>query len=179
MSEIADRIEWLRNKPAAITVQLVALNFALQAIVVALSTSGALKGVVHETARITHALFGLTGIPATLVDNKIYLASIVLTINEDCSGLFVLAGYIALVAAYPASRWSIARALGLGIPLLMVANFSRLVFVGQVSQRFPWAFDMVHDVLFRVAMVLVALLLWYLLSVREYIPWSVRSEARH
>jgi len=177
VNENAGRIAELRAKPAAIAIQLVGLNFALQAAVVTLSTSGALTGFVHETARLTHMLYRLTGVPATLIGNRIYLANIVLTINEDCAGLFVLVGYVALVVSYPASRWSFVRALGLGIPALVAANFSRLLLVGQVLRRVPWAFDMVHDVLFRVAMVLTALLLWYVLSVREYTPWPVRRAA--
>jgi len=179
VSELAERLGTLRSRPAAIAVQLVAANFALQAAVVVLSTRGALVGVVRETAQLTHALFALTGVPATLVGNRLYLDTVVLTINEDCSGLFVLAGYAALVVSYPSGVRSMARALGLGIPALIAANLSRLLVVGQVSARAPWAFDMVHDVLFRVVMVLVALLLWYVLSVREHAPCPLTQRARH
>jgi exosortase/archaeosortase family protein len=72
--------------------------------------------------------------------------------------------YVALVSAYP-FRWRIkAFFLPFGLVVIYVFNLARLVAVGILSRYVTdVAFDIIHDILFQTAMVLVVLILWIIM----------------
>ena len=119
---------------------------------------GWLVGVnVCQTSSVLSALDFLN----TVDSNRIILAERVLVIVVECTAIYIMVVFTALVIAYP-FRWRIkAVFLPLGLLILYVTNIGRLVAVGIISRyASPEVFAVVHDILFQVAMVIVVLILW-------------------
>jgi archaeosortase B (VPXXXP-CTERM-specific) len=146
-----------RIVPAVVFVVVYAL---FESVVIWLSLAGALVPVANLIARVTGTLAGMTGVPNTVLGNDVFLSNRVLLISLECTGLFILGVFGALVLAYPASWGSRLVGLAVGIPVLIAANLLRLVAAAHVAVDFPEAFTIVHDYVFQVGMVLVAVGLW-------------------
>lgn len=133
----------------------------LQAASWGLAYRGYLDPMIEMTAEVTGALSNVTGVPATVIGNQVFLASRVLRIDLDCTGLSILLVYSALVLAYPLSVRTRLLSLAVGVPTLIVANVIRLLAVAQLSGPLEdRAFFFAHDYLFKVYMVAVVIALW-------------------
>ena len=117
--------------------------------------------ITGATAAVGGACARILGIEATVEGNLIRLPSRSLSIDPGCTAIPLLAIYIALVLAYPV-RWSMRLlAIAVGTPLLLAVNIVRLVGVAWASELLAGrSFYMVHDYLFEVGMVFVALMMW-------------------
>ncbi len=105
----------------------------------------------------------LIGGTATWQGDNIIVESMVININHECTGIFVLFLYASFVLAYP-TTWR-ARGIGfaLGIPALMVVNIIRLVTLARIVQTYPGAFFYFHEYVWQgifMVFVLVGALAW-------------------
>ncbi len=71
-------------------------------------------------------------------------------INHECTAIFVLMIYAAFVWAYPARPWERVRGLLLGAAVLTAVNIARLIALVVIIERWPPAFDYLHEYFFQV-----------------------------
>ena len=122
---------------------------------------GAVAPLLGATATVLGACSRATGLSATTVGTDIYLATRTLRIDLGCTALPLMIVYTALVLAYPLPWRRKAIGLLVGLPVLAIANFVRLVAVAQLSGRLGQdAFLFVHDYMFQIGMVGVVIALW-------------------
>lgn len=131
---------------------------------------GLLQPVMRATASLTGACASLTGVNAVVSGNEVRLASRILRIDVDCTGIALMTVFSALVLAYPLAAKRKLLGLAIGLPVLVVANLIRLTAVAQLSGPLSdRAFLFVHDYLFQIGMMLVVILLW-----ATYLAWARR-----
>lgn len=117
-------------------------------------------GLQAATAVVATALMNLTGVAATRADTLINVPGRQLAIGADCTGLTIAAMLVSLVVAYPVKPSS--RVIGVlaGVLAIVLANLIRLVVIAHVSGAPDWLFNGLHDFLFQVGMVAVAIAVW-------------------
>lgn len=135
-----------------------------------LAFTGYFDSLLEAMASLTGACSNVTGVPATVAGNEIFLATRILRIDLDCTGISLMLIYTALVLAYPLSIKRKLIGLAIGLPVIAVANLIRLTVVAQLSGPLgDKAFLFVHDYLFKVLMMGVVIVLWglYLASAKR------------
>jgi exosortase/archaeosortase family protein len=148
------------------SVRRVAVVFViLLAVFLPLTTlNGAWSGwqaITGETAFFGGTCARSLGINATVVGSVIHLPSRSLLIDTQCTGVTLMAVYIALVLAYPVSWKMRTLAIVAGIPILFAVNIARVVGVAWASELLPGqSFYLVHDYLFEFGMVFAVLMTW-------------------
>lgn len=147
----------VRAKPVLVFIGFYVL---FEVLLIAAGMLGVLAPYMAFLARTTGSVCSVTGVPNTVVAAQVYLANRILLINLDCTGLFVVAVFSALILAYPCG-WS-DKLLGLliGVPTLLAVNLVRLIAAAQIAVRWPDSFAFMHDLVFQVGMVLAAVLIW-------------------
>jgi exosortase/archaeosortase family protein len=121
---------------------------------------GTVDTVLVGTTIVAAKLIGLIGIAARRSGTEIYLHGRILSIDLACTAIFIIALYLALLLAYPASVQHRLLGVAVGVPIIVVFNFARIVAAAAVSETIPSAFSFFHDYLFQVGMVLVTVLAW-------------------
>jgi exosortase H (IPTLxxWG-CTERM-specific) len=119
--------------------------------------------VNRYTAIMTAFLLARLGFRPVLDGVLISLDGFNAKIITECSAVMVLLLFCAFVLSYPADARKKAAGLLLGVPVLLGANFVRLILVYLTGSRFPDLFEMVHIYLgqmFMVALVFAACLYW-------------------
>jgi exosortase len=110
--------------------------------------------------------------PALTEGNRILLGDLPLDVKQECSGLRIFIGIVALAFAYLVlvrrSWWEKALLLASIVPIALIANISRIVATGLLFQWIPGtdAHAMIHQyagyVMIPYAAALFALVLWYI-----------------
>lgn len=132
---------------------------------------GSLDPWLEWNARITGACSNIIGVPATVAGNEVFLATRILRIDFDCTGIPLMLVYAALVLAYPLRTKRKLIGMAVGLPVLALANMLRLITVAELSGPLDdGVFLFVHDYLFKVCMTAVVIALWavYLVSARRH-----------
>jgi len=131
--------------------RFVALSSALVVAFVLATTYGPLPRTLVESytqivAHAAHAGLKLADSHTTLAGTTIYSGTMAVDIVRSCSGLELIALYVAGVVAYPAT-WR-QRLLGLagGVCLIFIANVARIVVLFLIGTHFRSEFDEVHYV---------------------------------
>lgn len=124
------------------------------------NAAGWFKSTLIGTAVVSAKLMTWVGISAVRSGNQIYLHSRTLSIDLPCTAIFIIALYVSLVVAYPVSVRHRLLGVAIGVPLIVVFNFVRLLAVAVVAESLPSAFAFFHDYLFQVGMVLVTVVVW-------------------
>lgn len=110
--------------------------------------------------QIGHSLSSC-GFKSSVSGNLIHTSRRNLAVILECTALFVMVTYAAMILAYPFSRFMKFTALIIGLPLIYTANYLRLMAVGVASIYLSSpTFEVVHDYLFQLAMVLITVLIW-------------------
>jgi exosortase/archaeosortase family protein len=119
-----------------------------------------IDGAEAATASAAAMLMNLTGVVATRVDTIVNVPGRQLVIGPDCTGLSIAAMVVSLVIAYPVKLSS--RAIGVlgGVAAILLANLLRLVGVAHLAGASDQVFYAVHDFVFQVGMVGVAIAVW-------------------
>ena len=94
---------------------------------------------------------------------EILVKTMVMTINHECTGIFVCVLFASFVLAYPAS-WS-ARLWGfaIGLPLFFCVNVLRLAMLARIVEVYPGAFFYFHEYVWQgifMLFVLVGSIAW-------------------
>jgi len=124
------------------------------------SSRGGWSGLSRITASISNWLITAIGLDATSSGIYIHLSNRTLSIDTACTAVFIMAVYAALVIAYPVRMRMRLVGLLVGLPVIFAFNIARIAGVAVVSVYATDYFTFVHDYVFEVFMVLVALVTW-------------------
>ena len=134
---------------------------------------------VNLTTYLTYGLAKIMFIPAriigggssmvtTLVVNykSIQISNYPMIIELECSAYHA---YIAMIALVTFSKWTIKQKLAIGsilFGLLAIINSLRIIMLGVIGRKFPDAFNMMHDYIWNILLVIVIWGLWELANRR-------------
>ncbi len=129
---------------------------------ITLTPAPLVRPIADSTASVAGALIAAVGVDNAVAGNYIYTDKRTLLVGRDCTGAYLIAIFAALVLTYPASRRDKLLAFAVGVPALLAVNMARLVGAGVVAEFLPNQFDLIHDYVFQVLLVLAVLALWLL-----------------
>lgn len=132
----------------------------LVSLVMLANMRGIFDPILAGTAVVSTRIITWLGIPAMRSGTLIHLQSRTLSIDLACTAVFIIALYVALVFAYPVSVRDRLIGAAVGVPIIIVFNFARIVAAAVVSENISSAFTFFHDYLFQVGMVLVTVVVW-------------------
>lgn len=128
---------------------------------------GRLEGAIAEAATW---LATLAGSAATVIDGHyISVGNMTLNINHECTGVFVLFVLASFIAAYPASMWSKAIGILVGVIGLQAINVFRIATLVRVVEFYPDTFKYFHEYVWQGVFLLLVTL--YAIS---WVEWSRR-----
>ena len=90
-------------------------------------------------------LAGLTGSGATAQADEISVGDLLVHINFECTGVYVLLILFVFVLAYPASWRSRLLDAGIGVVALELLNVFRIAVLVRVAELQPALFDYMHE----------------------------------
>ena len=90
-------------------------------------------------------LAGLTGSGATAQADEISVGDLLVHINFECTGVYVLLILFVFLLAYPASWRSRLLGAGLGVVALELLNVFRIAVLVRVAELQPALFDYMHE----------------------------------
>jgi exosortase/archaeosortase family protein len=90
-------------------------------------------------------LAGLTGSAAKVLADKITVGSLVIDINYECTGVYVLLILCVFLLAYPASWRARIAGAAIGIAALTLLNIFRIAVLVRVAETEPALFDYLHE----------------------------------
>ncbi len=93
------------------------------------------------------------GAQATVSGSVVQLAQAALDINHECTGVFVLLVYSTFVLAYPAPWRMRLNGIAVGVAVLTVVNFARLVVLTVIASKRPEWFGYFHEYFFQGAFI--------------------------
>ena len=105
----------------------------------------------------------LVGGDAQLQGTNIVIKTLVMNVNHECTGIFVIMLFASFVLAYPASWLARLGGLAVGIPLLFVVNVVRLATLARIVEVYPDAFFYFHEYVWQgifMVLVLVGSISW-------------------
>ena len=113
------------------------------------------------TAQLTLYLLHLFGMEATRAAASIYHPSgFAYEIYYRCLGFLFVIIFTAAVLSYPRSIRKKVYGIVLGVPVLLMLNFIRLVTLFYVGVHHPVAFDFVHTFFWNIILFIVTIGLW-------------------
>jgi archaeosortase B (VPXXXP-CTERM-specific) len=86
-----------------------------------------------------------------------------ISINHECTGIFVLVIYTAFLLAYPATWLQRLAGIGVGVVILEAINVLRLSLLTVIAARWPSLFDYFHEYVWQgifVAMLALLVAIW-------------------
>jgi exosortase/archaeosortase family protein len=93
----------------------------------------------------------------------IIVNELTMTINHECTGIFVVMLFASFVLAYPASWRARLAGLAIGIPLFFAVNVFRLATLARIVEVYPGAFFYLHEYVWQgilTVVVLVGAIAW-------------------
>lgn len=105
----------------------------------------------------------LAGGHAVAQRDQIVVQSMIMTVNHECTGIFVYLLFISFVLAYPAPWRGRLSGLAVGIPLIFAVNVLRLATLARVVESHPQAFFYLHEYVWQgifTVFVLVGSIAW-------------------
>lgn len=129
-----------------------------------LAQNGALAAYGRAVAAQTSGLATMLGIPHTLDGLNLVMQTRTLVIVAECTAIFLMITYAALLLAYPFSLAIKALALVGGLIFIYILNLARLVLTVALSDRVSdQTFNFMHNIFFQGFMVMVLLVMWAML----------------
>jgi exosortase/archaeosortase family protein len=105
----------------------------------------------------------LVGGEAQAHGTDIVIKTLVMNVNHECTGIFVIMLFASFVLAYPAPRRARLGGLAVGIPLLLIVNVVRLATLARIVEIYPDAFFYFHEYVWQgifMVLVLVGAISW-------------------
>jgi len=126
-------------------------------------TQDLLAPITEWNAQLAAALLHLQGIEVLRQGASLHHTSgFSCTVDLACTGLPLAALILVAVALYPTTTRFRVRALAIGLPLLLVVNLVRMIHLVRVGIETPESFDFVHDVAWRVGLLVLFAVSWTL-----------------
>ena len=122
-----------------------------------------LEPVQSAIAWLSVRLQHLVGGDAQVQGTNIVINTMVLNVNHECTGIFVVLLFASFVLAYPAPPLARIGGLGLGVPLLLFVNVVRLATLARIVEVYPDAFFYFHEYVWQglfMVLVLVGSISW-------------------
>ena len=88
---------------------------------------------------------------------------VVMTVNHECTGIFVVMLFTSFVLAYPAAWRARLAGLAIGIPAFFAVNVFRLATLARIVEVYPGAFFYLHEYVWQgilTVVVLVGAIAW-------------------
>lgn len=121
-------------------------------------------GPVQRAMATLSALAGRgMGGHAVAQGDNIIVKTLTMTVNHECTGVFVCMLFGSFVLAYPASWRNRLIGLAVGLPLFFVVNVLRLATLARVAEVYPNAFFYLHEYVWQgilTVFVLVGAIAW-------------------
>ncbi len=95
--------------------------------------------------------------------DDIVVNDLIMNINHECTGIFVVMLFTSFVLAYPASWRARLGGLAFGIPLFFAVNVLRLATLARIVEIYPGAFFYLHEYVWQgilTVVVLVGAIAW-------------------
>jgi len=105
-------------------------------------------------------LIHLSGLPATMQGNTIYLTNSTWLMTTECSALFIMVIYTSFITAYPASWKDKGIALLTGIPFIFVVNMLRLYAMAWIDYLNPQYSEFFHNYMWQVVFIVMVVFMW-------------------
>jgi exosortase/archaeosortase family protein len=103
-------------------------------------------GVVQRSLASSAArIAGLFGSPSRVIGDQITATPLVIEINYECTGVYVLLILFTFLLAYPASWKSRLIGAAVGTVALTAINALRIAFLIRVAELQPRLFDYLHE----------------------------------
>jgi len=122
-----------------------------------------LEPVQHAIAWLSVQGQHLVGGAAQLQGTNIVIKTLVMNVNHECTGVFVIMLFASFILAYPAPRLARVGGLAVGIPLLFIVNVVRLATLARIVEVYPDAFFYFHEYVWQgifMVLVLVGSISW-------------------
>ena len=143
-----------------VVARFAAAFLVLAGAIIAIDSVGGWRSSRLALATTVTRLSGATGVAAVQAGTLIRVPGRTLSIDLACTAIFIVALYVALIAAYPVSKRARLVGIAIGVPVIIAFNVARVVGAAEVAQFAPSAFGFVHDYVFEVAMMLLTVGLW-------------------
>ena len=112
-------------------------------------------------------LAGLTGGAARAIGDEIHVGSLLVHINFECTGVYVLLILAVFLLAYPSTWRARATGVALGVVALQLLNVFRIAVLVRVAEVQPALFDYLHEYVWQG--------LFLVLTVAYAMAWVERS----
>lgn len=112
-------------------------------------------------------LAGLTGGAARVIGDEIHVGALLVHINFECTGVYVLLILAVFLLAYPATWRARAAGAALGVVALQLLNVFRIAVLVRVAEVQPALFDYLHEYVWQG--------LFLVLTVAYAMAWVERS----
>jgi exosortase/archaeosortase family protein len=119
--------------------------------------------VQHAIATASAAAARGAGGHSVAQGQDIIVKGLIMTVNHECTGIFVIMLFSSFVLAYPASWRARVAGLGVGIPLFFAVNVFRLATLARIVEVYPSAFFYLHEYVWQgilTVIVLVGAIAW-------------------
>lgn len=111
----------------------------------AINLPSQLGGVQRSIAAAAGVLARLSGGANLVSGDNIRAGSIVVHVNYECTGIYVLLILLTFLAAYPASWRARAAGVLIGTAGLIVLNVFRIAFLVRIAELQPGLFSYLHE----------------------------------
>jgi exosortase/archaeosortase family protein len=95
--------------------------------------------------------------------DDIVVNDLIMNVNHECTGIFVVMLFTSFVLAYPASWRARLAGVGVGIPLFFAVNVFRLATLARIVEFYPGLFFYLHEYVWQgilTVVVLVGAIAW-------------------
>ena len=112
------------------------------------------------TAQATTGLIHLFGIAAARDNTVIRLANDVWVVNTECTAIMIMIIFASFIAVYQSSFKAKSIGLLVGLPVIFIANITRLLIMAFIDKLAPSYSHYFHDYLWQVAFILMVVVMW-------------------
>jgi archaeosortase B (VPXXXP-CTERM-specific) len=141
------------------------LFVVLMAIMHAIVWRYSLEGKIlwgSSTVKIVSHLLSMIGVENATTENTITMRYDKWLVLPECTGLNAVILFGSFVLAYASSIKAKVLAIAVGIPLILIANITRLVALGLVTENYPKYAHVFHDYVWETIFLFFIIALWTL-----------------
>jgi len=131
----------------------------------------ALNGLVTGTARLANCLLNLLGEKSQLTEATLSSGLFAITVLKACTCVEFVWFYCAALIVFPSPWTRKLPGILIGAAALLALNLLRVMSLFLVGVHFPKAFDMVHEDIWSVSLIIATLFLTL-----AWIGWARRGE---
>lgn len=152
---------WGVDRDLALTALRMLAYFSVLVVATMLLMPSDLRLSIQEvTAAVSAGLIRGVGVTVSREGTSLMLPGITLIIDWACTAITILSLYVALILAYRATARLKAIGVGVGAMVILIANQLRILATALAAQYWLAALHVLHDYLFQISMVVVAVALW-------------------